>query len=320
MRSPDADLERFVDERLRRFRRGLGPMVGAAFDSLDRRLRLTSRDGPGYFFADMALPIAQLPLMALQHVERLTADLGAPTIFGERDRGLLVESSVTGYLCVRAQDDLIDEALGRVDEMMLLADAFSTRHQAAMARVVGEDERFWAFFEQTWRAYGEAMLLEARLRESGGVETREDFDAVLERSMPLAIPLVAVHARAQRWSVVEELREMIWHLVTAHQLFHDLLDAEKDFAAGSRTYVLSLVGAGDDIVGFRRALYVDGFFDSVAAAAARELSVGREIAESLDFEEMLPFFDDRASLMREIQQSTYRAFFEQLLANNALNK
>lgn len=313
----EEELEASVSQSIERFRGKLGPRVTGAFDELDRRIHLTEREGPGYFFAEMALPIAQFPLWTAHFAARNSPRREEFSRWSDGALSSIVESAVMGYLHVRVQDDLIDEGMGRPDEAMLLAEAFFTRHQSMLARAVGDDERFWEFFEQSWMRYGEAMLVEALLHEQGGVSDEASFNAVIERSLPLAIPVVAVLTRASLWDRVDGCRTFVWLLVRAHQIFHDLLDAERDFAEGRETYVLSLLGAPQERETLHRELFINGGFDRIAAKAKGEMTGARDIALEVGFDEVLPFITERNALMARVQQGVFQAFFERLLAKTA---
>jgi hypothetical protein len=297
-------------ERLADFPRRLGPELTAAFDALAARLGLFRGSDRGYFSHPMALPVLELPQWAAAHAARHGSVI-APTVV-ER----LMEAAATGYLHVRVQDDWFDEGVGEPGTTMMLSDVLFARHQALLAREVPCGSAFWELFEEVWLGYGEAMLLERRLHK--GEEPYDDaaFRGVLARSRPLVLPPAAVLFAAGRAEDVESLEQFSAALVAAHQLFADLLDAEKDRANTNRTHVLfrlgNRAGGGQGAEALRVALYSKGGFDAVVHDALEELARARQAADALAMPEAARFCEERARLMTDLQAKIFTAFFSQL--------
>lgn len=313
---PGAPGEGAVLQRLAVLRGRLGPELKAAFDALTARLELfRGGDREGYFSHPMALPVLELPQWAAAHAARQGAAI-APAVVAN-----LVEAAAAGYLHVRVQDDWFDEAVGEPGTAMLLSDAFFARHHALLAREVPRDSPFWERFEEIWLAYGEAMLLERRLRHSTEPYDAAAFGSVLARSRPLALPPAAALFAADRAQDVETLEEFSSALITAHQLFADLLDAEKDRANGNRTHVLFRLGgrAGGDrqAEALRKAIFSQGGFDAVVSDAVGELERARRVAGALVMPEAVRYCEERARYMAELQAKVFQAFFSGLCRERA---
>lgn len=306
----ESDPRELARERLRALRRGLGPHLAAAFDELSDRLELDRAPGEaGYFSAPLTLPVLQLPLW----VARAAARRGRPIPTAAVED--LVESAAVGYLHVRVQDDLLDEGLGRPAQAMLLAEALLVRHGALIARAVGASERFWAYYEQRWREYGEAMLLEHRLLATRSGYDRAAFDAVLRRSQPLAIPGAAALERAGLTEDLSHLETYVRHLVRAHQLFHDLIDAEKDLAGGNHTHLLQRFGGAEGREALRRRLYLEGGFDAITEEALADLDRAKAAADRAGLPEAVEAAEGRQRLMDRLRRETFATLFQQILAS-----
>lgn len=313
---PDANsrgrLEVEALRRLASLRARLGPELGAAFDALAMRLRLF--DG-GYFSHPMALPVLELPVWAAEHAGRCGAAVAPETTMN------LVEAAVIGYLHVRIEDDWFDEGIGEPGAAMMLSDALFARHQGLIAREIprtppgfGADRRgdFWDLFEEIWLGYGEAMLVERRLHAGEGVHDAVAFERVLARSRPLVLPAAAALFVADRARDLTALERICGPLIAGHQLFADLLHAEKDQALGSTTHVLwRLRGAAVEggTTTLRAEIFARGGFDAVVGDARREIARAKAAAFELGMPEATRFLQDREQYMTEIQRRVFEAFF-----------
>ncbi|KYF74252.1 geranylgeranyl pyrophosphate synthase [Sorangium cellulosum] len=334
----EASLEAEVLRRIAALRGRLGGELGALFDELAARLRLFEGEpGEGYFSHPMALPVLELPLW-------VATRFGAPAP-GAGSRGLpplavdLAEAAAVGYLHVRIEDDLLDEGLGEPGAAVLLSGALFARHQALLARSLPGGSAFWDLFEEVWFGYGEAMLLERRLHRGGGARDADTFRRVLARSRPLVLPAAAALFALARPERLASLEAFVSALAAAHQLFADLLHAEKDRAIGNATYVLSRLGAqveprgdgpprsggaaraddeprrttdGGGATALRAALFARGGFDAILEEARCELARAEDAAGALELPEAVRFCKERAQYMAEIQRRVFLAFFSAL--------
>ncbi|KYF58883.1 geranylgeranyl pyrophosphate synthase, partial [Sorangium cellulosum] len=232
----EAALEAEVLRRLTALRGRLGGELGALFDELAARLRLFEGEpGEGYFSHPMALPVLELPLWV---ATRFRAPRPAPRAGTPELPPLavdLAEAAAVGYLHVRIEDDLVDEGVGEPGAAVLLSGALFARHQALLARSLPGQSAFWDLFEEVWLGYGDAMLLERRLHRGGGPRDVEAFRRVLARSRPLVLPAAAALFALSRPEHLAALEAFVSALAAAHQLFADLLHAEKDRALGNAT-------------------------------------------------------------------------------------
>jgi hypothetical protein len=315
----EAALEAEVLARLSAFRGRLGGELGALFDALAARLRLfEGGPGAGYFSHPMALPVLQLPLwLAARHGEP-----AAPLVTS------LAEAAAAGYLHVRIEDDWFDEAIGEPGAAMLLSGALFARHQALLARELPRASAFWGLFEEVWLGYAEAMLFERRLHKGAGAHDAGAFQRVLARSRPLVLPAAAALFALDRAEALPVLESFVSALSAAHQLFADLVCAEKDRALGNTTHVLFRLGASGDrgpgatgagasesdrgLAALRAALFVRGGFDDILDEARRELGRAESAAAALALPGATRFLAARGRYMGEIQRKVFLAFFDAL--------
>ena len=291
-------VEDAVLARLAALRGRLGPELGGAFDRLAARLRLfEGRAGEGYFSHPTALPVLELPVWIVGHLARCGA--AAPP-----GRALnLAEAAAAGYLRVRIEDDWFDEGVGEPGEAAMLAQALFARHGALLAPELRAGGEFWALFEEVWLGYGEAMLLERRLHRGEAPHDAEAFRRVLARSRPLVLPAAAALFAAGRPEDLGALERVVEALAAAHQLFTDLLHAQRDRAQGNTTHVLFRLGArgGGDAAALGAALFAGGGFDAIMGDARAELSRAQLAASELDAPELTRFLERRGQWMTEIQ-------------------
>jgi len=326
------DLEAEVLDRLAAYGRELGPELAAAFEQLATRIRLfVGRGGDGYFSHPLALPVLDLPRWA-------GPDLPGAVIAD------LAEASAAGYLRVRVEDDWFDEGIGEPGAVMMLAGALAARHEARIGRALRSTppsssfsptaaaspmaavsaavsaamspssmSAFWDLHEQVWRGYAEAMLLERRLQRGEAPYDEAAFRRVLGRSRPLLLPAAAALFAAGRAEALPDLVRFVEGLAAGHQLFGDLVHAQKDRALGVTTHALFRLGIGagtgadDDARALGAALL--GGMDGIVDAARRELGVAREAAEALGAPEAAAFVDGRLQSMDDFRTRIFRAIF-----------
>ncbi|WP_437572577.1 geranylgeranyl pyrophosphate synthase [Sorangium sp. So ce542] len=338
-------LEAEVLRRLASFRGRLAGELGALFDELAARLRLFEGEpGEGYFSHPAALPVLELPLWVVTRPGGPApgADAGSraiPPLAVE-----LAEAAAVGYLHVRIEDDLLDEGVGEPGAAVLLSGALFARHQALLARSLPGGSPFWDLFEEVWLGYDEAMLLERRLHRGAGPRDAATFRRVLARSRPLVLPAAAALFALSQAERLAALEEFVAALAAAHQLFVDLLHAEKDRALGNATYVLARLGAqveardagrprpdgaapaggeprhdpaGRGAAALRAQLFARGGFDAILEEARCELARAEGAAGALGLPEAARFCRERARYMTEIQRRVFRAFFGALAGEPA---
>lgn len=314
----EASLHAQIDHRLENFRDRLAPRLRSLcdefFDRLDLGLRPKGavREGSStYFINPLALPVLQLPLWAGARTERAGRPLPEEVVLD------LVESAAVGYLHVRIQDDLLDEGVGRPGEAMLLAEAFFLRHQTLLARRVGHAGSFWERCQSRWLAYGDAMLLEQELmaRKSGLDESA--FDRILRRSQPLELPAAAVLEIGGLPDLFPHLADFVRLLVRGHQLFHDLIDADKDLGMGNMTFVVQRLGGNDGSELLHRRMLLEGGFDEVTDEALSNLVEAEEAARRAGLDEAAEYVVRRRELMEKTRREVFESLFRRILAKSA---
>ncbi len=278
----------------------------AAFDELAGRLGLDEDGGVAYFLAGHALPVVQLPRWCAALAERTGRELAPGAV------DTLCAAAVAGYLHVRAQDDLLDEGLGRPAEVMLLAEALLVSHLELLDDVAGRDSGFRRRVTERWRRYGEAMLLEARVHGGSTPCDEAVFLRLLERSRPLVLPGAAALVAAGLDDALDGLEAYVGALVEGHQRFHDLRDAERDLRGGRHTLVTHRHGGGDG-ASLRRQLVLEGGFDRIVAEARVAYDAAGEAAAALGLDEAVADAGRRIASMEEVQRSLFERVLHALL-------
>lgn len=270
----------------------LGPRMQRALDRLRDRLRLRAGASPGYFDHPMALPVLALP--------HWVAPAGTP---GPRVRAAAAAAAL-GYLHVRVHDDLLDDGEADADSLML-ANVLLNAHRSALAVAAADPAGFAAHAEAVWCAYAEAMSLEAALRSGAVAWGDRTRHAAMDRSMPLALPATALLPdEAQRTALGAAVR----HLVSAHQLVNDLVDVERDLAAGARTAVIARAGDAPDAGRVRTWLFGEGGLDAVVDEALAGFAACEGAAAALDAPALAVHAAARADHARTTQQAAWRGY------------
>lgn len=307
--SDAAELGRESLDQINRFLDGTGDVVAAlGLDLLARHGYVIGTQGEGPHDNVLGQPLFALPLW----VDTATGERGR----AEPDVLLDVcESSLCGYLSVRAEDDYFDEGSGEPEAVMMLTTLFRIRHSALLAPLVS-DARFWSHFEALWQAYGEAMLFEHSLHSDPTRSYDErDFDAVLVRSQPLEIPGQAVLAIKESWHLSDNLAAMVRHLVKGTQLFDDLTDARADLRSGNYTLMVRRLGGLDGDEALSRGMLIA--CDEVVSESAAELDKAVAAAGPLVCDEFLSWVEDRKRIMGRAPVRMKEAFFASVTAESA---
>ncbi len=184
------------------------------------------------------------PLSPLGHPVLLLAGWTAAAVGRPSDAavGTLSAAAAFGYLHVSVQDAWVDEGLGDPVATLFLSDRLRARHESLVRDAVGADPRYWAEHEAVWARYGAAMVLERRLHQADRSLGDAEHARILDRSMPLVLPGLGVLSVAHRWDLLPGLTAFVRHVVTAGQLWDDLVDLEVDRAAGRYTRLVRRLG------------------------------------------------------------------------------
>lgn len=290
-------------ERIGRFVAGVGGELGdLASHLLTRHEYVIGADGAGPHLNVLGHPLFELPVW----LDSATGDDGE---LGRDALADICESSLCGYLSVRAEDDYFDGHWDDPNAAMMVSGLFRARHQALLGPLVS-DRRFWVRFESLWQDYGEAMLLERALHDPAASYGPEEFDLVLNRSQPLEIPGSAVLSIKGRWGSADRLAELVKHLTKATQLFDDFVDAPEDLAAGNFTWMVRRLGGLKGGQALRRGMIE--MCDRVTAEAGEELDGALEIAVDLGIGELAEWVEERKRVMKRASERMYEALFERM--------
>ena len=287
-------------ERVSALIAGLPDLVKHHAEDLMSRHRYGDDDGPSPHLNVLGHPLLQLPIWVDMAVdERLDEDTMSD----------ILESSLCGYLSVRAEDDYFDGDWDDPKAAMMLSAVFRARHHALLALHVSDD-RFWDRLEEVWRGYADAMLRESELNDASSEYGPDDFDRVLLRSQPLELPVNAVLSLKGRWELASLSSELVRHLAKATQLFDDFVDAPNDLAAGNYTWMVRRLGGRDGEGPLRRSM-VEGC-DQVFAEAADELDRAVLVGADLGLTELSIWVGARKAAMTQASQRLYQALFDRV--------
>ncbi len=291
-----------VRDRLVALRQRVGEELVADFDDLLDRHDLLS-EGEAGMLNPLGQPLLEVALWLVDYAQdQCGTDLGPHLVD-------LAEATVVGYLHVRVEDDWVDEGIGHRVRAPMLSDAFLVRHQALLARVVGASPRFWTYFEAVAFAYGDAMVLEARLMDPGQSLGQAEFDAILRRSQPLVLPAAAVLDVVDRWDRLGLLEQLVHHGVRAGQLVGDLVDCREDLAEGNHTWVVRRLGGLEGAPVMTDNL-VRGGFDAITGEALDDLGLARDAAEAVPLPAAVDWIERRAAGIDHLRQRFYAALFD----------
>ena len=288
-------LRRQLQQALGDFGAALGPDLAPAFDTLIARREASDSD----VFAPLGHPV-----LLLAHW--MAAAVESPPRTAVLDR--IAIAAAFGYLHVSVQDALVDEGLGDPAVSMFLSDRLRERHTGLLRAAVGPAPRYWTLHEQVWADYGRAMLLERRKHTREADYTREDFERVLDRSMPLLLPGAAVLSLADRWALLPELKALVRALVTSAQLWDDLVDLEVDLEAGNHTWLVRRLGGLDGLAALRRGLVQGCGLDEVCDEIGAQLAAARHHAAALGLE-IAEFLDARSAAVEDHRERAWTAYF-----------
>ena len=219
------------------------------------------------------------------------------------------DSSLFGYMSVRAEDDFFDGDTTEAEVAMMTSTVFRSRHHSLLAIHIS-DLRFWERFELVWQLYAEAMMLEKSLHDPSSTFGEAEFEAVLGRSQPLEIPASAVLALKQRWDLQPTLSELVRHLARATQLFDDFVDAPADLAAGNYTLMVRRLGGMESESEMRLAMVTS--WDDIMAEVGDELDLAVDLAAGLGIGGLTGWAQERKRVITEASTRMFTALFDQL--------
>lgn len=283
----------------------LSPPLREGWSALAAGLRL--REGRGYFLHPLALPVIQLPLW-----------LGAgPARLSDARIVAAIGAAVAGYLHVRIQDDLLDEGEGlerhTAGRTLMLAEALLARHHRLLVEASQGQQDFAVLTEESWIAYAQAMALESALAGDEAATPIDEavFKRLLDRSAPLLLPPASLLGPGLPG--LADLTVLCQDLARSHQLFTDMIDAERDLRNGNRSFVLDRMGAAAGSARVAHRLYAEGGLDEVMTEALAALDRAMAAADRLGLEGASAWAEARRRTMEQARQQAFEAFFRGLL-------
>lgn len=207
--------------------RSSGPAIGRR---LGAALSLLARMNGGQGLRHALLQPGTTPFVRL--VDAAASDLG---LRGDPRAGLVGRATVLLYLYVRMQDDLVDEE-ARVDRPYVYAmEVALARHVALLAEA--------SLSSETQRLRADLMARFARVAadevDRRAVGEPLPVEALGDKFLPMAVPLVALASIADREALSPDLVAWVQHVGAALQLVNDVLNAAEDHALGRPTSLLA---------------------------------------------------------------------------------
>lgn len=262
----------------------------------------------------LALPLPLLPYFSAARLRRAGRRVPSTAVAGAALAGVL------GYLTVRLHDDRIDEAKGSEQTALLLGSALLGHHARLLVRAAGHRGAvaMGDALAEAWGAYAAGMAAEAEAIRSGIRWTEPLWRASLQRYAPLALPTLAVLARAGRTAEFAAARQLFAEFGEAHQLFEDVVDLARDVPEKRAGWVAELCGANQTGLAGAMFGYLGGVGVPVQAAHAA-LGRARAIAGDLGEFELVGHFDARAAAMDAWLAQRQSALVEAWMAASAVS-
>lgn len=251
-------------------------------ERLDRVSRRIARSHGGSSFETAISAPTATPFLAL--LEAYRSDLG---IDGSDARlPAIGEATLSLYVCVRIEDDLVDEPELFDRGYVFLAQAFSGRSLIAFAEALGSDAAFFAFQGRVMAEFAAVAAWEIDVLHKGLASPAEER-RIGEKILPMAVPLGALAFAAGRPEQAGPIRELVVALGAGLQVMNDLLNLEDDHAGGRlspllmRLYREGRATPGSSSLAMRAALLAGDVLDEGMAWAREELNRAEAIASAL---------------------------------------
>lgn len=277
-------------------------LASSASHLMDRHGYAIGSSGEGPHSNVLGQPLFELPIW----IDSATDDVG---MLGHGVMQGICFSSLFGYLSVRADDDYFDGHWDDPGAAMMLSTVFRIRHQTLLAEHT-DHRQFWGRFEELWRGYAEAMLVEASLHDAKNHYGPAEFDLVLNRSQPLEIPAIAVLALKDRWEEARSVTLLVGHLAKATQIFDDFVDAPQDLASGNYTWMVRRLGGLDGDASLRQGMVQS--CDRVIAEVVMELDRAVAVGSQMGIVGLEEWVEDRKDLMLQASNRMYQVVFDRL--------
>lgn len=284
----------------RRFVESLPPPLDRRFARVAQRIACSH--GGSSFETAVTAPTAT-PFLALLEACRLDLGISASDV----RLSAIGEATLALYICVRIQDDLVDEPDIFDRGYVFVAEAFAGRSLAAFAEALGTDAGFFAFHGRTMGAFALAAAWEIDVLHRGFASPAEER-RIGEKLLPMAIPLGALAFVAGRPGQAEPLRDFVVALGGDLQVVNDLLNLEDDHVGGrpspllARLYREGRAAPGCSSLTLRTALLAGEVMDEGLAWAREELDRAGKIAAALELRHVCEVVQGRKAFLQRMPE------------------
>ncbi len=274
-------------------------------DALARRFLARISEGDkghrGYFSSRLAPPLVFLPLWLR---ERLLSEQPTSTP-SEAVTVRLVAAAMWGYLYIRIQDDLLDEAHPDRSQT-LLGNVCGWEMARLLEPLLRDSAVFREAFERAWLDFTRWTLAEHEQLLSNAPYEGEHFEQHARKVAFARVPALALCLLAGRGELVPTVETLVEQLGVAYGLTNDVVGWQRDLANGHRTFLLARAGfmRGEPLEGARRtvreALYGRGLLAETLEASALWQGRAARSAEALGLAAFADYTRERLELLDEL--------------------
>lgn len=291
-------------------------------DALARRFLVRISDGEkghrGYFSSQLAPPLVFLPLWLRERFRREQPS-SAPS---EEMTVRLVAAAMWGYLYIRIQDDLLDEAHPERAQT-LLGNLCGLEMTRLLEALVGDSAAFRSAFERAWLDFTRWTLAEHEQLLSDAPYGDAHFEQHARKVAFARVPALALCILAGRAELEPTIETLVDQLGLAYGLTNDVVGWQRDLANGHRTFLLARAGftrgeplpsARDKV---REALYGRGLLTETLEASVTWQRRAAQSAEALGLAEFSDYTRERLALLDELTREARMVQLRWVLAGGA---
>ncbi|QSQ19097.1 hypothetical protein JY651_27520 [Pyxidicoccus parkwayensis] len=279
--------------------------LASPLDALARRFLARIANGAqghrGYFSSRLAPPLVFLPLWLRERFRREQPD----SVPSEEVTARLVAAAMWGYLYIRIQDDLLDEAHPDRSQT-LLGNVCGWEMARLLESLVGDSPAFRAAFERSWLDFTRWTLAEHEQLLSDAPYDDEVFEQHARKVAFARVPALALCVLAGHGELEPTIETLVDQLGVAYGLTNDVVGWRRDLANGHRTYLLARAGflRGEpperSLRVVREALYGSGLLVETLEASAGWQRRAAASAETLGLAEFSEYTRERLELLDEL--------------------
>ncbi len=255
----------------------------------------------GYFSSRLAPPLVFLPLWLRERFQR-EAPASAPS---HEVTVRVVAAAMWGYLSIRIQDDLLDEAHPDRSRT-LLGNVCGLEMTRLLEATVGDSAVFRSAFERAWLDFTEWTLAEHEQLLSDAPYPDELFQQHARKVAFARVPALALCVLAGRPELEPAIEMLIDQLGVAYGLTNDVVGWQRDLANGHRTFLLARAGFSREQPPesarrqVREALYGRGLLAATLEASASWQRRAAQTAEGLGLVEFSDYTRERLAMLDEL--------------------